>query len=270
MAHLSSPAIMLRTIEHGENDKIITAFTLHYGKLSCIAKGAKKSQKRFGGALEIFSSLNLMWSVKQKKGLPLLQEASIIHPFDKIRHRYDHMVFASHWCELVYRWMDEGKKQQTVCELLQFSLEQLEERSISPEVLHLMFQLHFLSINGFQPNLKQCTCCHTPIGDRSCSPFFLDVSGGGIACEKCHGSSLIRPTLSTGTVKQLQWVLHTPLSKLHRMRFTRKAVAESLTFLEAFILHHMGKETRSMKLVKQLALRQPQSGRTPTSRKANG
>jgi len=56
MPHLSSPAIMLRAIEHGDYDKIITFFTLKRGKISVIARGVKKSIKRFAGVLELLQT----------------------------------------------------------------------------------------------------------------------------------------------------------------------------------------------------------------------
>jgi len=261
MSQLSSPAIVLRTIEHGDNDKIITVFSLDYGKLSFMAKGAKKSQKRFGGVLELFSALHLVWAVSRRSGLPFLQEASIIHPFEKIRSRYDHTVYASYWCELVYRWMEEGKKQPAVYELLTFSLEQLNADTVPQEILHIAFQLHFLAINGFQPNLDQCAKCHTPIDRLKHTTVLLDLTRGGIVCPTCHVPQTSRFPLSKGTVKHLRWILTNPPAKLHRIRFSNQALPESLTALEAFVLHHLGKETKSLRLLKQLTRRQ---GTSPT------
>jgi DNA repair protein RecO (recombination protein O) len=108
MPHVSSTAIMLRAIEHGDYDKIITFFTLKRGKVSLIAKGAKKSIKRFVGVLELFSVLNLVWSFGRGRGLPILKEASVVHPFEQIRTNITWTAYASYWCELVYAFLSTG------------------------------------------------------------------------------------------------------------------------------------------------------------------
>jgi len=60
MPILSTPAILLRRIDYGDYDLIITLLTFDAGKISVIAKSAKKSIKRFSGVLELFSVLNVI------------------------------------------------------------------------------------------------------------------------------------------------------------------------------------------------------------------
>lgn len=58
MPDFSTQAVVLRSVDYGDSDKIVTLFTSGYGKISAIAKGAKRSMKRFGGTLELFSLRN--------------------------------------------------------------------------------------------------------------------------------------------------------------------------------------------------------------------
>ena len=62
MSSFSTPAIILRRIDFGDYDLIVTIFTLNKGKISVIAKSAKKSKKRFAGILELFSVLDVKYS----------------------------------------------------------------------------------------------------------------------------------------------------------------------------------------------------------------
>ena len=70
MPLISTPAIMLRRIEFGDNDLICTFFSLQQGKVSLIAKSAKKSTKRFSGILELFCLLQVVYNTGRTKGLP--------------------------------------------------------------------------------------------------------------------------------------------------------------------------------------------------------
>ncbi|MCP4714472.1 MAG: DNA repair protein RecO, partial [Deltaproteobacteria bacterium] len=55
MAQVASHAIVLQTIDYAEYDRIVSLYTKDYGRIRGIAKGAKRSQKRFGGTLEPFT-----------------------------------------------------------------------------------------------------------------------------------------------------------------------------------------------------------------------
>lgn len=257
MPHLSSPAIMLRATEHGDYDKIITFFTLKRGKISLIAKGAKKSIKRFAGILELFSVLNLVWAYGRGQGLPNLQEASVVHPFEGIRTSITKTAYASYWCELVYEWMEQGQKQASVYKLLDYTLGQLNSGSLSEYTLHIAFQLRFMTMSGFRPGFDHCNICRTPLERFERSSVAFDVRRGAVLCEKCASQKPGPLCISKGTIKLLRWVLNAPLEKVNRLRFSPQAIEESLGMLEAFVPYHLGKETKSLKFLRQLYTRSP-------------
>jgi DNA repair protein RecO (recombination protein O) len=262
---MSSPAIMLRTTEHGDYDKIVTFFALEHGKISLIAKGAQKSIKRFAGVLELFSALNLVWTRGRSRGLAVLQEASVVRPFEHIRTNITHTAYASYWCELVYRWMEEGQIHRSVYKLLEHSLDHLDSGKLPEEMLHITFQLHFMQINGFGPNLDRCINCHTPVDQLKEPSVVFKVKQGGISCQQCGPCKPGELPLSKGTIKHLNWVLGAPPEKLHRIKFSKQAIEESRRALEAFVPCHLGKETKSLKLLKQLVRQQtPQIHRKKT------
>jgi DNA repair protein RecO (recombination protein O) len=257
MPHVSSPGIVLRITEHGDYDKIITCLTLRQGKTSLIAKGAKKSIKRFAGVLELFSVLNLVWSYGRGQGLPILQEASMVQPFEQIRTNIIWTAYASYWCELVYAWMEQGQRQVSVYRLLEHTLDQLNCGSLAEHALHITFQLRFMAMSGFGPSFDHCNICRTPLERFEHSSVLFDVRRGGVLCEKCAPQESGPVSLSKGTVKLLKWVLNEPLEKLNRLRFSKQAIEESLRMLESFTPYHLGKETKSLKFLKQLDSRLP-------------
>ena len=252
MPHASSPAIVLRVTEHGDYDKIITCLTRKRGKIPLIAKGAKKSIKRFAGVLELFSVLNLVWSFGRGRGLPVLQEASVVHAFEQIRTDITKMAYASYWCELVDRWMEQGQQQVAVYKLLEYTLDQLDSGGLSEHSLHVSFQLRFMTLSGFRPGFDQCHVCQKPLEEFGRSSIAFDVRRGGVLCGQCAPQQTGPLGLSMGTVKLLSWVLNAPLGKLNRVGFSRQAIEESVRMLEAFVVYHLGKETKSLKFLKQI------------------
>jgi DNA repair protein RecO (recombination protein O) len=248
---------MLRATEHGDYDKIITFYTLKRGKASFIAKGAKKSIKRFAGTLELFSALDLVWTHSRGRGLPILQEASLVCPFENIRTSITKTAYASYWCELVCQWMEQWQKQPSVYKLLEYNLSQLNSGGVSDEVLTITFQIRFMAINGLGPSFDHCSICRTPLDGLSHASVTFDLRRGGILCERCTHGEPGRFLLSKGTIKLLRWVLNAPLEKLSIVRFSSQALEQSLVMLEAFVPYHLGKETKSLKFLKQLKTKLP-------------
>ena len=109
MPVFTTPAVLLRKLEYGDFDLILTLLSLQRGKIALIAKSAKKSTKRFAGILELFSLLEVVASTGKGRGLPVLQEATLIAPFSTIRNDISKTAYASYWCELINNWVEESK-----------------------------------------------------------------------------------------------------------------------------------------------------------------
>lgn len=149
MPCFSTPAIMLRRMDLGDYDILVTFFTANQGKISAVAKYAKKSVKRFAGMLELFSVLQVVCHSGRGKGLPVLQEAALIQPFYKIRYDIRKTAYASYWSELTNNWMEEGQENHDLFLLLQHVLEALDRAVIGDSELSILFQIRFMELSGF-------------------------------------------------------------------------------------------------------------------------
>jgi DNA repair protein RecO (recombination protein O) len=252
MPVFSTPAILLRRINFGDYDLIITFFTRNQGKLSVIAKSAKKSAKRFSGILELFSALQIVVSARSRKGLPVLQEASVQHPFPNIRANIKKTGYASYWAELINEWMEDGVRQVQLFRLLRYVLEQLDDGKIPEPALSILFQMRFTRLTGHSPNLRQCCVCRKSLDKIKTNKILFDHKRGGLLCLDCTTRATGFCQLSKGTVKQLLWSEKRDLTQAGRIRFTSQAIKEGLEFLEAFVPYHLGKEPRSLKFLREI------------------
>ncbi|MBW2574506.1 MAG: DNA repair protein RecO [Deltaproteobacteria bacterium] len=252
MSSFSTPAIMLRRIDFGDYDLIVTFFTLNKGKISVIAKSAKKSTKRFAGILELFSVLDVVCSISRGKGLPVLQEAILKHPFSNIRSKIIKTAYASYWAELINQWMEKGQKQVQLFHLFRHVLSELDLGNTSEEALSILFQIRFLTIAGLGPNLKQCSICRAEMEKMKETRINFDLSKGGIICGGCASGNLQKIFLSKGTIKHLLWIQRGDLTRAVRIKFASRALMEGLEFLEVFVPYHLGKEPRSLKFLRQI------------------
>lgn len=258
MPQTYTPAILLRRVEFGDYDLILTFLTRESGKIAAIAKSAKKSAKRFAGLLELFSVLNIVCSAGRRSSLPVLQEASLITLYPQIRTDMLKTAHASYWAELIDRWTEEAQPQADLFDLLRHVYEQLNSGRASPAELSILFQIRLLALTGHQPNLSRCGVCRAELDQTPGRGFQVDLPQGGVICTRCSpAASGGRITLSKGTIKQLMWVARARLPKAGRIRFSGQALSESQRFLEAFLPYHLGQEPRSLKILRQLRENQP-------------
>ena len=252
MSEVSTPAILLRRVEYGDFDLICTFFSLHHGKVSLMAKSAKKSTKRFGGILEPFSLVQIVYRSGREKGIPLLQEASAMNPYSNIRTDIRKTAYAGYMTELINEWMEEKISQTSLFHLFQYVLEAIDEGVLPLDAVSILFQMRFVAMSGFKPNLSQCSSCRIPTDDLKETRVLFDLKKGGLVCDTCAGIVSNRIRLSKGTIKQLLWLEKGTLEKAARIRFSPMALKEGLSFLEAFVPFHLGKEPRSLKFIQQI------------------
>ena len=252
MSGFTTTAIMLRRVHYGDNDLIINFFTPDKGKISIIAKSAKKSIKRFGPILELFSVLQVVCRNGRRQGMMYLQEAALKHSFGDIRTDVKKTAYASYWAELINTWVEEKKTQSQLYDLFLLALEALNCGKISDEMLSVFFQLKFLNINGLSPDLRQCCECGIPVEQTLHTRLIFDLVKGGLQCPECSSGETGRLTLSKGVLKQLQWIGQHDLETAQRLWFSPLALQESLAFMEAFVPFHTGRQLRSLKFLRQI------------------
>lgn len=249
---VSTPAILIRRTEYGDADLIVTFFALGPGKLSLMAKSAKKSLRRFPGVLELFTELDIVAGAGRRGGLALLQEAALRNPHPGIRQDPLKTAYASYWAELVNDWMEEGIENVEVFLLLRHVLEALDTGSLPPAALSILFQMRLLRISGHCPHLGCCVICRCDIESILTDVLAVAIARGGVACPGCLPPEAGSHRLSKGTVKQLLWVAGGDLARAGRMKFSPRALLEGLAFLERFVPYHLGRVPRSLKVLRQL------------------
>lgn len=251
MSGFSTPAIILRRIEHGDYDLILTLMTLDQGKVTVIAKHARKSVKRFSGILELFALLRVVCT-KGRGALPVLQEAALEHSHYHIRKEIKKTAYASYWAEMVNEWLEERKKQDDIFYILRQALGAIESTSMSDDLASIFFQTRFLKAAGLSPRLGECHICKTDLDGIPGKTLGIDLPGGGIVCSKCGSPHKIQKRILKGTVKQLLWVSRENETTAKRIQFSPQALNNGLDFLDSFVSYHLGKDLKSLKFLKDM------------------
>ncbi|MDJ0830252.1 MAG: DNA repair protein RecO [Desulfobacterales bacterium] len=252
MSLVNTPAIMLRRKDYGDYDVIVTLFTKVAGKVTTIAKAAKKSSKRFAGTLELFSVLQIVYRKNRRGGLAVLQEASLQQPFANIRSSIIKTAYASYWAELINEWLESGQAQPRLYRLFHDALWLLDTDDMPAAGVSIILQTQFAQTTGFEPNLVGCQRCKTKTDFLTENQVMFDIVSGSLVCDRCNAGLSSEIYLSKGTIKQLQWVASGDMAKAQRIRFTPQALKEGLTFVERFLPYHLGKSFKSLAFLRKM------------------
>jgi DNA repair protein RecO (recombination protein O) len=183
-APLKTEAIVLRSIRYGEADRILHIYTPHRGRVSAIAKGARRSKSRFGARLEPFFHVRLV--LREGRGeLYSVTGADTIAPNAGIRDHASTLDAAARACDAVARLFETDDAHPEVFRLLVNELALLGSDPVHGRPGNgLAFRLKLLLAAGIVPQLAACAECGEQDHLRAFSP-----AAGGVVCSSCEGAA---------------------------------------------------------------------------------
>ncbi len=242
-------AVIIGTMNLGEADKIVTFFSLDRGKLRGVARNARKSFRRFGAGLELFTHCRLHLYEREHQELIRIESADIISQHFEIAGDLSRLAAGSVILELVREVAPEGERNAEAFLMLTHIL-RLLNGGADPLFLLRVFEIRFLSLLGFQPRLDKCLSCGCA-SDRQMVFYGLK---GGVLCPDCivsSGEEQIR--LSPGAVGFYYHVLRMDLDKLTRLKPSPDILRELDEAFSSHTLHIIGKRLRSTAFLKTIA-----------------
>jgi DNA repair protein RecO (recombination protein O) len=190
----SNPAIILRWRAYGESDKIVTFLTRDFGKLTGIAKGARRSRRRFVNSLEPLARVEARFRQRTGASLAFLESCDLFHPPGDLTQP-SRFAYASYLAELTEQMTAEEQPVPELYALLEDGLSVLATRPASGAFLRA-FELRLLARAGYGPQIEQCHTCRQILpSDR---PSLLDLRQGTILCAGCAGKTRAPAVLEVG------------------------------------------------------------------------
>ncbi|BBB47347.1 DNA repair protein RecO [Pelolinea submarina] len=172
-------AVVIAHKEYGEADRFVRIFTLQYGKLNTLAKGVRKMQSRKAAHLEPFTHAALVLAHGQT--FWIITQAETVSAFPAIREDLDKTTDASYIMELVDKISTEGQAEPALFRLALESLKRINDNNDTYNIMRY-FELRFLDIAGFRPELQHCVACKKEIQPED--QYFSPLQGG-ILCPQC-------------------------------------------------------------------------------------
>jgi DNA repair protein RecO (recombination protein O) len=242
--------IVLRRVELGEADRILTLYTPQWGKLRAIAKGVRRPASKLRGHLELFTRSKLLMA--RGRNLDVITGAETTEAFHGLRVEHpdtlDLVNTAYYLAELLDRFTEDGVENRAVWDLLVAALRALSD-GINPAIVARHYELRLLGYLGYQPNLDTCAGCDEPLQplENRYSPAL-----GGILCPECRGEDPAAEPISVNALKLLRLLAREDARTAARLRMPPALIGEVEDILRRAIRQHADRELVSPAVLRSM------------------
>ncbi|MEE8574668.1 MAG: DNA repair protein RecO, partial [Thermodesulfobacteriota bacterium] len=246
--HYKTEAVVLNAFDYGESDVIVSLCTRDFGKIKGIAKGGRRSKKRFVATLSPLARIDLHFHHSERSDLNRLEDSKLIDGFNALKTDIERVSIGSYFLELTDEMTREGEPAPELFELLTGFLRMIENTE-KPANVARFFEIRMLSLLGFMPVLDGCVVCNkSSNGERG----YFNSERGGLVCKACAVGVRNLIPISMGTAGFLSTASKFSIEKLSRLQPSDSLVSEGERVLGDFIRHQTGKELKTKRFMESL------------------
>jgi len=239
-------AVVLRRMDLGETDRILTLLTDRFGKIRVIGKGIRRPTSRLGPHLELFSTTRLMLS--RARELDVITSAETIDLHAGLRSNLNALGVASHCAELVDRFLADRDENRAVYRLMGTALERLDAVA-NPDRVARWFEVALLGEMGVRPELFNCVVCDQSV---EAEPNRFSVRLGGILCREHADRDISAIVLSLAAQKVFRLLIRGDLDAFLQLNVSDPVLHELESVLTTFITHQLERDLNSLKVMRRV------------------
>ena len=236
--------IVIKEVQYKENDKIITIMTDKLGKISCMAKGAKKNNSPL-----LSTSQFLVYSeflLYKGTNFYHINSAEMLESFYKLRIDYDKLEKAFEVSKLLNKLAYEEDEENEILSLFLNTLYIIENKGKHFDLVRNAFLLKLLCLLGYAPRLYKCSCCNEKMfnDSKKCTKYYYDRTNNSAVCEECYTKAIsnnkmdIRKykEISESTLYSLLYVIASDTKKIFSFDIKGKTLDEFSDFVNEYYL----------------------------------
>ncbi|MBZ5532549.1 MAG: DNA repair protein RecO [Acidobacteriia bacterium] len=240
-----SEALVLRTYPFHEADLLVTLFTRAEGKVRGVAKSAKRSKRRFGGALEPLTYVVAHWEDKEKQELARLDSCDIIASPLASEVSYPRLVALSYVAEVIDQLLPDREPNDDIFRLALSVVGQIRGDSVWMPLTY--FDLWIVRLIGLLPDLTQCSACGDVLnGHRA----YFHPLADGLLCSR--DKRLASTEISADSRSVAAEMFRAPVESFAAAAWPRRRGADLRKFLAQRIEHHIEKKLVTAAMLERL------------------
>lgn len=242
--NLTTRAVVIKTQDYRENDKLVWLFTEKVGKVTAIARGAKRNKSKFLSLTLPFCYSEMF--LYRGKNLYTINEGQIIESFQDLLGNLESITYASYLCELVYIAMQEEESNRELFKDFVAAFYFMKNNALDFELLSRTFELRILKSTGFGLNLNNCCICKKRIN----SSDYVSLKYYGGVCPDCERINGVKISYSAYNI--LKFLNNVPMDKIGRVNASQKDKNEIYRVLSEIISQCYERKPKSLETLKYI------------------
>ncbi len=241
MSTEKATALVLRVVDFSESSCVVTLFTREFGKVSALAKGARRPKGAFDSALDLLTLCRVVFLRKSSEALDLLTEAKLLRRFRLCDHNLSRLYAGYYVAELLSELTDEYDAHPLLFDNAERTLSQLGQGPCVGTSI-AQFEMAALRILGHHPSLDQCADCGGEIRTGRRVPFAQ--TAGGVLCPRCrpHHTQVVQ--VSEEVIRVLKNLTNAESNTMDTAKIHRRTAGELRGVLNHYMTQFLGRPPR--------------------------
>ena len=245
MERVTTAALLARAVDYGEADRVCTLLCEDLGKVSALARSARRSRKRFGGALSLFVVGEATLAPPRRGELLSLERFDARQDLSgRISADLVKTAHGSYVLEVARELWPAAQPEPAAFALVCQTLAALADNPPSPALLRC-FELSLLAVMGLAPLLEHCVGC----GEVGFGEGWFDLARGGALCQRCGPGDRPLPAEVRAMLLRLARLAPDEAAGLKQPAEVARSTRDLML---AVVRHHIGKELKSLEFLMQL------------------
>jgi DNA repair protein RecO (recombination protein O) len=236
----------------GETDSVLTLLTDERGKISAIAKGARRPKSKLGASNQLFCHIHCQ--LAQGRNFDVLTQSELVNAFYSLRQDLTRFACGSYLCELCDAATEERSLVPGLFETLLAGLAALE-KGAPPDLVARVFELQLMELSGYGPQLEVCTLCGLQVvvpGPENAGLGF-SPSAGGLVCSRCIEQAVDAVRISPGALRAARACQRASTDRLPPLRLSASIGKELETALHRYVENKLERRIRSARFLHAFA-----------------
>ena len=248
--HMTTKALVLRSVDYKESDKILTLLTQEQGKVTASARGCRKKGSTMAAGCQL-----LCWSevvLYDYQGRWSVKEASTLRQFRGVREDLEKLALACYFAEVTELLAVEGTASPQLLSLMLNSLHALDQLPRPLPLVKAAFELRSMCLAGYEPLLEGCAVCGA---DPPEEPRF-HLREGVVHCARCReelGEGITMP-LGTGALAAMEHIVRGDPKRLFSFRLEGEQLKQLSDLAEAYLHTQLERGFSTLDFYKSLSL----------------
>lgn len=228
MALIKVTGIVMRYANYKDYDRIITLFTLQHGKITALARGARRPKSTLLNASEQFCMAEYV--LIQRKDRYIITSSTILDSFYDIRSDIDSYYAASYFSAVCQAIIQEEQPEEELYSIFAKLLAYLSHSDTNKFVNLIIALCILIDTTGFRPEINFCGRCGESLKEDE---VYYNVETGVFTCRSCKKPQDVK--MSKSAIKVLAYIFYNKEKLFGKVDMDEWLIKEIITYLTKYL-----------------------------------